>query len=374
MDPRREHELLLTRRQFSAARPPGIGTAALASLLNPQRSPGRQARGGLRTARSRRCTSPPKAKRVIYLFMSGGAVAPRPVRLQAEAAGASRQGPARLDPHGPADHRHDLAARSRFPCVAADVQVRPARQVRRVGQRAAAAHGDDRRRHLPSSSRCTPRRSTTTRPSRSSRPAAQQPGRPSIGVVAQLRPRQREREPAGVRRHDLAGHRQQRPTSRSSRRLWGSGFLPSSIRACSSAPAATRSCTSSNPPGIDRASRRADARRPRRAQPDGSARRSATPRSHTRIAQYEMAFRMQTSRAGADRPLARSRKHVSRCTAPTSHKPGTFAAQLPARPPPGRARRPLRPALPPRLGPARQPADAASASQCQRRRPAAPPP
>ena len=39
---------------------------------------------------------------------------------------------------------------------------------------------------------------------------SQQPGRPSFGVVAQLRPGQRGREPAGVRRHDLARHRQRR--------------------------------------------------------------------------------------------------------------------------------------------------------------------
>ncbi|MBW3625778.1 MAG: sulfatase, partial [Armatimonadetes bacterium] len=36
MDPRREHELLLTRRQLFGKAATGIGVAALASLLNPK--------------------------------------------------------------------------------------------------------------------------------------------------------------------------------------------------------------------------------------------------------------------------------------------------------------------------------------------------
>src|SRR3954464_12588136 len=74
MDLNREHALLLTRRQFFGRTASGIGTAALASLLNPQLFSGAAAAasapgmGGVLPA----LHFAPKAKRVIYLFMSGG--------------------------------------------------------------------------------------------------------------------------------------------------------------------------------------------------------------------------------------------------------------------------------------------------------------
>ena len=64
-DPLREHDLLLTRRQLLGKGALGLGTAAMAQLLGPGAfASGDEAHGGLHHA--------PKAKRVIYLFMSGG--------------------------------------------------------------------------------------------------------------------------------------------------------------------------------------------------------------------------------------------------------------------------------------------------------------
>ncbi|MFP6907216.1 MAG: DUF1501 domain-containing protein [Verrucomicrobiota bacterium] len=64
-DPLREHDLLLTRRQLFGKGALGLGTAAMAQLLGPGVFAGSgEAHGGLHHA--------PKAKRVIYLFMSGG--------------------------------------------------------------------------------------------------------------------------------------------------------------------------------------------------------------------------------------------------------------------------------------------------------------
>ncbi len=64
-DPLREHDLLLTRRQLFGKGALGLGTAAMAQLLGPGAFAGSgEAHGGLHHA--------PKAKRVIYLFMSGG--------------------------------------------------------------------------------------------------------------------------------------------------------------------------------------------------------------------------------------------------------------------------------------------------------------
>src|SRR5437763_10645757 len=71
MDPRLAHQLLLTRRYFFGRAATGLGTMALASLLNPRllsaaddrRPPGAGVTGFPNFAG--------KAKRVIYLFQSG---------------------------------------------------------------------------------------------------------------------------------------------------------------------------------------------------------------------------------------------------------------------------------------------------------------
>ncbi|MCH2612431.1 MAG: DUF1501 domain-containing protein, partial [Pirellulales bacterium] len=67
MNPLREYELVETRRHFFSRSATGIGTAALASLMNPnlfaEQQKQKAVEAGLHFA--------PKAKRVIYLFMSG---------------------------------------------------------------------------------------------------------------------------------------------------------------------------------------------------------------------------------------------------------------------------------------------------------------
>src|SRR5688500_15602562 len=70
MDPLREHELLLTRRQFLGTASFGIGAAALASLLEPAQAAGAAPAGSVGAAPGVP-HFPPKAKRVIYLFQSG---------------------------------------------------------------------------------------------------------------------------------------------------------------------------------------------------------------------------------------------------------------------------------------------------------------
>src|SRR5207248_1872488 len=61
MNVNREYQLLLTRRQLFGRAAAGIGTVALASLLNDRLF------GGMAATHFAA-----KAKRVIYLFMSGG--------------------------------------------------------------------------------------------------------------------------------------------------------------------------------------------------------------------------------------------------------------------------------------------------------------
>src|ERR1700710_1327347 len=63
MNPLREHELMLTRRQLFGRAATGIGTVALSSLLAPNASAAKGQAGFP--------NFPPKAKRVIYLHQSG---------------------------------------------------------------------------------------------------------------------------------------------------------------------------------------------------------------------------------------------------------------------------------------------------------------
>src|SRR5262245_3715692 len=72
MDPEIERQLLLTRRHFFGRTAAGIGTAALASLLDPRLFAAAPALPGPAPGLLRALHFAPKAKRVIYLFMSGG--------------------------------------------------------------------------------------------------------------------------------------------------------------------------------------------------------------------------------------------------------------------------------------------------------------
>jgi len=69
-NPFRESELMMTRRQLFGRAALGLGTAAMAKLLGTDLL----ARTGsdAPVARATIPHHPPKAKRVIYLFMSGG--------------------------------------------------------------------------------------------------------------------------------------------------------------------------------------------------------------------------------------------------------------------------------------------------------------
>ena len=79
------------------------------------------------------------------------------------------------------------------------------------------------------------------------------------------------------------------------------------------------------------------------------------PEINARIAQYEMAYRMQTSVPEVMDVATEPDKRV-RAVRPRRERPRHVRRQLPARPAAGRARRAVHPALSPRLGPSRQPA------------------
>ena len=108
-------------------------------------------------------------------------------------------------------------------------------------------------------------------------------------------------------------------------RLWGSGFLPSEYQGVKFLSGGDPVLYLSNPPGVDRSARRRfldDLGKLN--QQDREA--FGDPETTTRIAQYEMAFRMQASVPGltdlSDEPESTFERY-----GPDSKTPGTFAAQ-----------------------------------------------
>ena len=189
-----------------------------------------------------------------------------------------RRGPARLGPQGPAPHRHDLRPGALPRRRRSTFGFAQHGAVRRLGQRAAAAH----RRRSPTTSascaRCTPRPSTTTRRSPSSRPAPSSPAaRASARGSATASAARTANLPAFV---VLISH--------------GSGTArrPAALRAAlgqrlpadrapgraASAAAATRSSTSPTPPASTAPTARATCSTASRALNAAPARRTRRPR------------------------------------------------------------------------------------------------
>ncbi|HZT82229.1 MAG TPA: DUF1501 domain-containing protein, partial [Gemmataceae bacterium] len=107
-------------------------------------------------------------------------------------------------------------------------------------------------------------------------------------------------------------------------RLWGSGFLPSKYQGVKFRSAGDPVLYLSNPEGMSAAARRRfldDLAKLNRLKLE----ESGDPEVATRIAQYEMAFRMQTSVPELT-DTSKEPKHVFDLYGPESRKPGTYAA------------------------------------------------
>jgi hypothetical protein len=107
-------------------------------------------------------------------------------------------------------------------------------------------------------------------------------------------------------------------------RLWGSGFLPSKYQGVALRSSGDPVLFLSNPDGVSPETRRRmldSLARLNQKQFD----EAADPETQARIAQYEMAFRMQTS-VPELMDLSKEPKPVLEMYGPDVHKPGTFAA------------------------------------------------
>ena len=148
-------------------------------------------------------------------------------------------------------------------------------------------------------------------------------------------------------------------------RLWASGFLPSSYQGVRFRGGSEPVLFLEDPPGVKTTTRREmlDAVAALNGMKHAA---YGDPEIETRIAQYEMAYRMQTSVPDL-MDLSKEPDAVFEHVRSGVAQARDLRGELSAGPAPGRARRPLHPALPSRLGPAQR--SAARPGACSARAP-----
>jgi hypothetical protein len=305
-------DLQLTRRHFFSRSSTGIGIAALASLLSERVD----ASGGLPGLPH----FAPKAKRVIYLFQFGGPSQidlfdhkPELKKLQGmELPGSVRMGQ-RLTAM--------TAGQSSFPVASS---------LFRFAQRGqSGAWVSDL---VPFTAKIADRlafvRSLHTEQINHDpgitffQTGFQLAGRPSIGSwLAYGLGSENKDLPAFIVMTSRGSGLGDQPLAD---RLWASGFLPTRYQGVKFRSGSDPVLHLSNPPGFDQAARRRfldDLK----ALNEARAGEVGDPEITTRIAQYEMAYRMQTSVPGlAD--LSTEPPEIFELYGPEARKPGTFAA------------------------------------------------
>jgi hypothetical protein len=318
MDPRRELELLITRRHFFHRSSAGIGAAVLATLLNEDlqgTQTGAQPQGGLPGLPH----FPPKAKRAIYLFQSGAPSQmdlfdhkPRLSDLRGtELPDSIRQGQ-RLTGM--------TSTQSSFPVAPSMFKF--------------AQHGESRAwvsELMPYTAKIADRlcfiKSMHTEAINHDpavtffQTGAQIAGRPSIGSWISYGLGSVNKDlPAFVVMVSTQGGGGQPLYDR----LWGSGFLPTRYQGVKFRSGSDPVLYLSNPPGLSESGRR-------RFLDDLAKLNQLTLQEYgdaeisTRIAQYEMAYRMQSSVPELT-DLSKEPDRIFDLYGPDSRKPGTFAS------------------------------------------------
>jgi hypothetical protein len=320
MNPLREEQLLLTRRHFFGRLATGIGTAALASLLDRRGAAAAQAGDSV----MRQCGLPgvphfaPKAKRIIYLHMAGG---PSQIELYDHKPLLEKLHNSELPDSVRMGQRITTmtSGQSAFPVV------KPIFQFRQHGQ--CGAWMSELIPHIGSIADDLCVLKTVNTEAINHDPAItfiqtgfQQPGRPCMGAwLSYGLGTLNENLPAFIVMIS-SGKESDQPLYT---RLWSAGFLPSEYQGVQFRGGGDPVLFLSNPPGLDAASRR--------RMLDGLARLNqrqyeafGDPEIPTRIAQYEMAFRMQTSVPELT-DLAGESDATRALYGPKVNQPGSFA-------------------------------------------------
>ncbi len=304
----------MTRRHFLNSFGMGLGGIALSSLLKPEALLGAtNSRGILGTSHFA-----PKAKRVIYLFQSGGPSQldlydPKPTLIKkhgTELPKEIRQGqrltamsgnqaslplagsPFKFTPHG----QSGLEISDALPHVsriADDICLVRSMHTEAINHGPGVTHMQT---------------------------GSQFPGRPSIGAWLNYGlGRTNDNLPSFVVM-TTKGKGGQPLVSR----LWGSGFLPSENQGIRFRSGANPVLHLQNPSGIDRKGRRLMLNRLRELH-ELQLQNNPDKEIESRIAQYEMAFRMQTSIPEVT-DISGESEHVLKSYGDDVKKPGSFAA------------------------------------------------
>lgn len=319
MDPRRDKQLMLTRRQFFGRSACGIGAAALGSLLSPEAFSA-MAQSGVSNGVLGRPHFAPKAKRIIYLFMSGGPsqmemfdYKPSLEALHATELPDSIRMGQRLTGM--------TSGQNSFPVVASRFKFA------QYGQ-----NGTWISELLPHMTKvvddiCVIK--TVHTEAINHDPAityiqtgSQFPGRPSMGAwLSYGLGTENSNLPSFVVM--MSRTDPNRPAQALFDRLWGTGFLPSEHQGVKFRSGADPVLFLSDPPGIDATTRR--------RMLDGIAKLNdiqhqhfADPEILARIQQYEMAYRMQTSVPDLV-DISDESDHTFSLYGEDARKPGTFA-------------------------------------------------
>jgi hypothetical protein len=317
MNPLLENQLLLTRRYFFGRTALGLGGAALASLLDPKLLAGAEAHGGLPGFPN----FAPKAKRVIYLFQSG---APSQLDLFDYKPGlADRRG---------SDLPASIRMGQRLTGMTAKQETFPVAPSKYKFSRhgKSGAWVSELMPHIGgvADEICFVKSMFTEAINHD--PAItffqtgnQLAGRPSIGAWLSYGLGSDNQDlPAFVAMVSRGtGNPVDQPLYD---RLWGSGFLPSKYQGIKFRSDGEPVLYLSNPPGLDRDTRRRfldDLAKLNQLKLDDS----GDPEVTTRIAQYELAYRMQASVPELT-DVSKEPPHIFEMYGPESRKPGTFAA------------------------------------------------
>jgi hypothetical protein len=320
MDPIREQAELLTRRYFFGRTAAGIGTVALASLLNERLLGAGTAEPSVAGILGRPHI-PATAKRVIYLSMNGA-----PSQLE------TFDYKPKLNELFDADLPDSVRMGQRITTMTSGQTRLPiAPSVFKFGRHGqGGAWVSELLPHLAKVVDDLAIVRTVNTDAINHDPActfvfsgAQQPGRPSIGSwVSYGLGTLNENLPTFVVLHSTWSSKRDAQAVFS--RLWGSGFLPSKYQGVALRTSGDPVLYLSNPPGVDSASRR----RMLDALAELNQKELATvgdPEINTRIAQYEMAYRMQTSVPELTN-MSNEPKHVLDMYGPDVHIPGTVAS------------------------------------------------
>ncbi len=321
MDPENRLRLEITRRQFFGRTSTGIGTAALASILNPHLFSGRTDKAFPPGTRTGLPHFAPKAKRVIFLFQSG---APAQMDLFDYKP--------QLEKHRGTDLPDSVRRGQRITGMTSRQKTLPvAPSIFKFGR-----YGESGARVselLPRTAQIVDDIAIVKTLHTEAinhdpgitffQTGSQQPGRPSLGAWLSYGLGSESRDLPSFVVMVSIGRVKTNPQPIFSR-LWGAGFLPSDHQGVKLRGVGDPVLYLSNPPGVDH--------RSRRRMLDGigqlnrlRAETFGDPEITTRISQYEMAYKMQLSVPELT-DVSNEPDPIFELYGPDSRKPGTYAA------------------------------------------------